>query len=67
MAFVIIYALNYGLGVVGSKMAMDFDSTKWYRCLMRGLPTDSPLHGCGTVNNSPCLLDAPKMVHVCCK
>ena len=40
---VIIYAINYGLGVVGPKMAMDFDSTKWNRCLMRGLPTDSPL------------------------
>ena len=27
MACVIIYALNYGLGVVGLKMAMDFGST----------------------------------------
>ena len=26
---VIIYAINYGLGVVGLKMAMDFGSTKW--------------------------------------
>ena len=24
----IIYAINYGLGVVGSEMAMDFGSTK---------------------------------------
>ena len=24
--------LNYGLGVVGPKMAMDFGSTKWNRC-----------------------------------
>ena len=29
---VIIYAINYGLGVVGPKMAMDFGSTKWNRC-----------------------------------
>ena len=34
---VIIYAINYGLGVVGLEMAMDFDSTKWNRCLVRGL------------------------------
>ena len=46
---------------------MDFGSTKWNRCLVRGLPTDSPLHGCGTVKNSPGLLVGPKMVHVCCK
>ena len=26
---VIIYAINYGLGVVGPEMAMDFGSTKW--------------------------------------
>ena len=29
---VIIYAINYGSGVVGPKMAMDFGSTKWNRC-----------------------------------
>ena len=40
---VIIYAINYGLGVVGQEIAMDFGSTKWNRCLVRGLPTDSPL------------------------
>ena len=40
---VIIYAINYGLGVVGPKMAMDFGSIKWNRCLVRGLPTDGPL------------------------
>ena len=39
----IIYAINYGLGVVGPKMAMDFGSTKWNRCLVKGLSTDSPL------------------------
>ena len=41
--YVIIYAINYDLGVVGLEMAMDFGSTKWNRCLVRGLPTDSPL------------------------
>ena len=67
MACVIIYAINYGLGVVGPKMDMDFRSIKWNRCLVRGLPTNSPLHGCGTVKNSPVLLVGLKMVHVCCK
>ena len=67
MACVIIYAINYSLGVVGPEMTMDFGSTKWNRCLVRGLPTDSPLHGCGTVKNSPGLLVGPKMAHVCCK
>ena len=67
MAYVIIYAINYGLGVVRPEMAMDFGSTKWNRCLVRGLPTDSPLHECGTVKNSPGLLVGAKMVHVCCK
>ena len=28
----IIYAINYGLDVVGSEMAMDFGSTKWNQC-----------------------------------
>ena len=64
MACVIIYALNYGLGVVVPKMAMDFCSTKWNQCLVRGLPTDSPLHRCGNVKNCPGLLVGPKMVHV---
>ena len=40
---VIIYAINYGLDVVGLEIAMDFGSTKWNRCLVRGLPMDSPL------------------------
>ena len=67
VACVIIYALNCGLGVDGPGMAMHFGSTKWNQCLVRGLPTDSPLHGCGTVKNCPGLLVGPKMVHVCCK
>ena len=40
---VIIYTINYGFGVFGPEMAMDFGSTKWNRCLVSGLPTDSPL------------------------
>ena len=47
-------------------MAMVFSSTKWNRCLVRGLPTDSPLLILGTVKNSLGLLVGPKMVHVCC-
>ena len=40
---VIIYAITYGLGVVGPEMTMDFGYIKWNRCLVSGLPTDSPL------------------------
>ena len=40
---VIIYAINSSLGVFGPEMAMDFGSIKWNRCLVSGLPTDSPL------------------------
>ena len=32
---VIIYAINYGFGVVGPEMAKDFYSTKWNRCFVR--------------------------------
>ena len=32
VVYVIIYSINYGLGVVGPEMAMDFGSTKWNRC-----------------------------------
>ena len=56
--------LNYGLDVVGPEMAMDFGSTKWNRCLVRWLPTDSPLHGFGTVKTSLGLLDLTENVHV---
>ena len=34
----LIYAINYGLGVFRLDMAMDFGSTKWNRCLVSGLP-----------------------------
>ena len=49
--------LNYGLGDVEHEMAMNFDSTKWNRCLVRGLSTDSPLLVLGTIKNSLGLLD----------
>ena len=32
MVCVIIYTINYGLGVVEPEMAMDFDSINWNRC-----------------------------------
>ena len=37
MDCVIIYAINYGLSVVGPEMTMDFDSTKWDRCMVNDL------------------------------
>ena len=40
---VIIYTINYGFCVLGPEMAMDFGSTKSKRCLVSGLPMDSPL------------------------
>ena len=51
----IIYAINYGLGVVRPKMAMDFGSTKWSRCLVSGLPRTATAR-IGTVKNSLDLL-----------
>ena len=50
---VIIYALNYVLMCMRPEMAMDFGSTKWNRCLVSGLPMDSPLLDFGTIKNSP--------------
>ena len=50
---VIIYAINYVLVYMRPEMAMDFGSTKWNRCLVSGLPMDSPLLSFGTIKNSP--------------
>ena len=61
VACVIIYVLNCVLGVFGPEMAMDFGSTKWNRCLVRGLPTDSPLLGLGLLKTVPVCLIGPKM------
>ena len=63
----IIYAINYGLDVVGPEMSMDFGSTKWNRCLVSGLPTDSPLLVKGQLKIVPVCLVGPKLVHVCFK
>ena len=52
--YVIIHAINYVLVCMRPKMAMDFGSTKWNRCLVSGLPTDSPLLGFRIVKKSPC-------------
>ena len=41
----IIFAINYVLVCMMPEMAMVFGFTKWNRCLMSGLPTDSPLLG----------------------
>ena len=56
VACVVIYEINYDLGVAGPEMAMDFDSTKWNRSLVRGLS----VLVLGTVKNSPDLLVEPK-------
>ena len=34
-------------------MAMELGSIKWTRCLVSGLPIDSPLLYFGTIKNSP--------------
>ena len=60
---VIINALNYVLVCMRSEMAMDFGSTKWNRCLMSGLPIDSPLLG-EIAKNSPGLHRLDQNVHV---
>ena len=52
---VIIYTLNYVLVCMRLEMARDFGFTKWNRCLISGLPTDSPLLGLGLL----------KIAHVC--
>ena len=56
----IIYAINYVLVCMRLEMAMDFDFTKWNRCLISGLPTDSPLLSYGTMKNSPGLFELDK-------
>ena len=50
MVCLIIYAINYGLGVFGPDMAMDFGSIKWNRCLVSGLVT--PKTGVSVDNSS---------------
>ena len=50
---VMIYAINYVLVCMRPEMATDFGFIRWNRCLMSGLPTNSPLLGFRTVKNSP--------------
>ena len=64
---VIFYTINYGFGVIGPEMAMDFGSTKCIRCLVSGLPTDSPLLVSGLLKTVFVCLIRPKLVHVCFK
>ena len=65
----IIYAINCVLVCMRPEMAMEFGSTKWNRCVVSGLPTDSPLFCFGTVKNSPGLydLDQKRPCVVCMK
>ena len=50
-------------------MALDFGFTKWNRCLMSGLPMNSPLLGFGTVKISSglCEMDQKCPCIVCMK
>ena len=50
--WVMIYAISV-LVCRRPEIAMELGSTKWTRCLVSGLPTDSPLLYFGTVKNSP--------------
>ena len=64
---VIIYALNYVFECMRPEMAMDFGFTKWNRCLMSGLPMDSPLLGFGIVKKKkivPVCIELDQNVHV---
>ena len=58
VACVIIYVINYDLGVVGLEMAMDFGSIKWNRCLVRALPRTTYCTDVGLLKTvTLCLLD----------
>ena len=61
---VIIYAINYVLVCMRQVMAMVFGFTKWNRCLMSGLPTNSPLLGFGTAKKVSVCMNWIKNVHV---
>ena len=61
---VIIYEINYVLVCMRPVMAIVFSFTKWSRCLMSGLPTDSPLLDFGTAKNSLGLHWLDQNVHV---
>ena len=46
-------------------MAMEFSSTKWNRCVLSGLPTDSPLFCFWPIKNSPGWLELEKKMSMC--
>ena len=50
---IIIYAINCVLVCRRPEMGIEFSPTKWNRCWVSRLPTDSPLFCFGTVKNSP--------------
>ena len=57
----VVCVLNCGLGVVRPEIAVNFGSTTWNQCLVRGLPTDSPLLSLGLLKTVPGCLVRPKM------
>ena len=65
----LIYPINCVLVCMRSKMAMKLGSTKRNRCVVSGLPMDSPLLCFVTVKNSPDLyeLDQKRPCVVCMK
>ena len=69
-ACAIIYSINYVLVCMRPEMVMGFSSTKWNRCLVSGLPKDSPLLGFGIVKNSHSLHELgqkkKKKTSMCC-
>ena len=62
----VIYEINYVLVCMRPEIAMELGSTKWNRCLVSGLPTDSPLFCFGTVKTVPVCMNWTKNVHVLC-
>ena len=53
----IIYAINCVLVCVRPEMAMEIGFKKWNKCLMSGLPMDSPLALFWDCKNSPSLCE----------
>ena len=62
----VIYAINCVFVCMRPEIAMEFDSTKWNRCLLSRLPTDSPLLCFGTVKIVLVCMNWTKNVHVLC-
>ena len=65
----VIYSINYVLVCMRPEMAMEIGFKNWNKCLMSGLPTNSPLFCFGTVKNSPGLyeLDQKRPCVACMK